>query len=100
MDKKVELYSFDEILDEKYGKEGTESRERFENEAEAYCVGRIICDARKREKMTQSELASRVGVSKSYISRIENGTVEPGAGLFLRMIGAMGMSVEYSKVIC
>lgn len=99
MDKKVKLYSFDEILDAKYGKEGTASREQFRKEAEAYCVGQIISEGRKREKMTQSELAAQVGVSKSYISRIEKGSVEPGAGLFLRMLGAMGMSVEYGKVV-
>ena len=99
MDKKVEIYSFDEILDEKYGKVGTASREQFRKEAEAYCVGQIISDARKREKMTQSQLAEQVGVSKSYISRIEKGTVEPGAGLFLRMISAMGMGLEYSKMV-
>lgn len=99
MNKKLELYSFDEILDKKYGKDGTESREQFEREAEAYCVGKLISDGRKRGKMTQSELASQVGVSKSYISRIENGAVEPGAGLFLRMLSAMGMGIEYSKAV-
>lgn len=99
MSKKVELYSFDEILDAKYGKEGTASREQFEKDAEAYCVGRIISDGRRREKMTQSDLASRVGVSKSYISRIENGSIEPGAGLFIRILSAMGMGIEYSRMV-
>ncbi len=44
--------------------------------------------ARKREKVTQQELAQRVGTNKSYISRIENGSVEPGAGMFLRILSA------------
>lgn len=99
METKNELIDFDAILDARHGKVGTPEREQFRREAEAYCVGQIISEGRKREKMTQSELAKQVGVTKSYISRIENGTVEPGAGLFLRMIGAMGMSVEYGKII-
>ena len=85
------VYDFDVILDEKHGKVGTPERKQFRKEAEAYCVGQIISDTRKREKMTQSDLAKQVGVSKSYISRIEKGTVEPGAGLFLRILSAMGV---------
>lgn len=98
MNKKVELIDFDAILDEKHGKVGSPEREQFRKEAETYCVGQIILDARKREKMTQSELAKQVGVTKSYISRIEKGTVEPGAGLFLRILSAMGLSIEYTKL--
>ncbi|MBP5419488.1 MAG: helix-turn-helix transcriptional regulator [Bacteroidales bacterium] len=40
----------------------------------------MIHDACKREKMTQQELAEREGTTKSYISRIETGNVEPSAG--------------------
>lgn len=99
MNKKMELFDFDTILDEKYGKVGSPEREQFRKEAEAYCVGQIISEARKREKMTQKELAEQVGVTKSYISRIEKGTIEPGAGLFLRMLSAMGLGIEYSKLV-
>ena len=99
METKNELIDFDAILDARHGKVGSPEREQFRKEAEAYCVGQIISDARKREKMTQSELAKQVGVTKSYISRIENGLVEPGAGLFLRIIGAMGLNIEYSKIV-
>ena len=53
--------------------------------------------ARKEAKMTQSELAQRVGTTKSYISKIENGVVEPSVGLFLRLIYALGLHVEIVK---
>ena len=69
----------------------------FRKEAYAYCVGQIISDARKREKVTQQELAQRVGTNKSYISRIENGSVEPGAGMFLRILSALGLRFEVSQ---
>lgn len=99
MQKKNEIGSFDAILDEKYGKMGTPERDEFHREAYAYCVGQMINDARKQEKMTQSELAKKVGTNKTYISRIEKGVVEPGVGLFFRIIDALGLKVEIVKPV-
>lgn len=92
-----DIMSVDAMMDERYGKVGSPEREAFRNEAYAYCVGQIICDARKREKVTQQELAQRVGTNKSYISRVENGSVEPGAGMFLRILSALGLRFEVLK---
>lgn len=47
--------------------------------------------------MTQMMLAEKVGTSKSYISRVEKGTLEPGVGMFLRMIDALGLRFEVVK---
>ena len=88
-----DVHSFDEILDAKYGAPGTPEREQFRREAQAYCVGVLIHDARKEEGITQQELAERVGIKKSYVSRIENGRVEPSAGLFLNILNALGLSI-------
>lgn len=99
MQERNEIGSFDAILDDKYGKIGTPERDEFHREAYAYCVGQMISDARKQEKMTQSELAQKVGTNKTYISRIEKGVVEPGVGLFFRIINALGLKVEIVKPI-
>ena len=93
MQKKSDIGSFDEIMDSLYGKPGTVQRKEFRKEAYAYCVGQIVHDARKREGITQTELAKRVGADKSYISRIERGNVEPSAGLFLNLISALGLNI-------
>ena len=97
MQERNDIMSVDAMMDERYGKVGTPEREAFRKEAYAYCVGQIISDARKREKVTQQELAQRVGTNKSYISRIENGSVEPGAGMFLRILSALGLRFEVSQ---
>jgi len=60
-------------------------------------VDQIIYESRKRVKVTQQELAQRVGSNKSYISRVENGSVEPGAGMFLRILSALGLRFEVSQ---
>ncbi|GHV51412.1 transcriptional regulator [Bacteroidia bacterium] len=93
------LTSIDEIMDAKYGKVGTPEREEFRREAYAYLTGKLIRDARKAEKVTQQELASRIGASKSYISKIENGDIEPGVGTFYRIIDALGLRFEIMKPV-
>lgn len=88
-----DVHSFDDVMDSLLGAPGTAERTQFRREAYAYCVGTIIHDARKRDGITQQELARRVGAKKSYISRIETGSVEPSAGLFLSIIDALGLSI-------
>lgn len=65
--------TFDEHLDQRYGKIGTKERTEFEIKAKAFAIGEIIRDARKEAQMTQEELAKKTGTRKSFISRIENG---------------------------
>lgn len=94
-----DVHSMDAVLDKLYGEVGSLEREAFRQEAYSYCIGQLIQDARKQEKITQSELAKRVGTNKSYISKIENGTVEPGVNLFLRIINALGLKFDIVKPI-
>jgi HTH-type transcriptional regulator / antitoxin HipB len=65
--------NFDELLDIKYGKIGTEKRDDFEEKAQYFVISEMLKDARKEAKMTQEQLADKVGTKKSYISRLENG---------------------------
>ncbi len=65
--------TFDELLDIKYGKIGTDKRDAFEEKAQYFVISEMLKQARKEAKMTQEELAEKVGTKKSYISRLENG---------------------------
>ena len=67
------ITTFDEHLDGRYGKIGTEKRTEFEIKAKAFAIGEILREARKEARMTQEELAKKTGTKKSFISRIENG---------------------------
>ncbi len=64
---------FDELLNIKYGKTGSESRNAFEEKANYFIISEMLKEARKEAKLTQEELAEKVGTKKSYISRLENG---------------------------
>jgi len=92
---KIRSYpTFNDHLDEKYGKVGTASRDKFTKEAQAYYNGQLIEEARKNAHLTQEELANRVGSNKSYISRVENGKTEPRVSTFYRIAAALGLSVD------
>lgn len=99
MSKENELFDVDALMDEKFGKEGTPERDKFREEAYNFCVGKMISNVRKQEKITQVELANRIGSSKSYISQIENGRVEPSACLFFKIMNALGMKIDICKQI-
>ncbi len=94
-----QIRDYDAVLNAKYGAPGTPEREKFEAEAEAFYSGQLLRNVRKEAGMTQAEVAGKIGANKSYISRIENGQVVPTATSFFRIVAAMGMQVQITKVV-
>lgn len=75
----------------------TPMQEKLKKESHAYSLkmGKIIRTTRRKEKITQEELAARIGkAGKSYISKIENGVIEPTIGTFCCIIHALGWRVN------
>lgn len=97
--KENKIKSYDAVLDERYGAVGTPERETFRKEAYAYYMGQIIREARKEEKITQSELGKRIGANKSYISRIENGLIDPTISTIYSIITALGLRIEIVRPV-
>jgi len=62
-----DIVTFDEHLDERYGKIGTKSRTEFEIKAKSFAIGEILREARKEAQMTQEELAQKTGTRKLTI---------------------------------
>ena len=94
-----QIRNYSNVLAEKYGEHGTPERAKFDEEAYAFYTGQVILDARKSENMTQKELAEKLGVDKSYISKIENGVVNPSVGFFYRIMNVLGLNVEITKTV-
>jgi len=80
------LVSWDDHLEEKYGKAGTPTREKYEEEFNAFKIGVLIQEARKKKNLTQEELALKVGTTKNYISRIENDASDIRLSTLMRII--------------
>ena len=73
IDRIRESSSFEELLEAKYGELGTDKRNKFEEESQRFFISEMLKQARKEAKLTQTELAEKVGTKKSYISKVENG---------------------------
>jgi DNA-binding XRE family transcriptional regulator len=95
-DHKVRNYSV--VLESGYGAHGTPERAKFDEEAYTFYTSRILLEARREARLTQQELARRLGVDKSYISRIEKGVTVPSVATFYRIVSALGRSVELSAL--
>lgn len=80
------ITTFDEILDKKYGKPGTENRDKWEQSFETYRLGVLLEEARLKLGMTQEELAEKCGTNKSYISRIENNASDIRLSTLMKII--------------
>jgi len=93
------LVSWDDHLDNKYGKIGTPSREKYEEGFENFKIGVLIQEARKQQNLTQEELALKCGTTKNYISRIENNASDIRLSTLTRIIreglgGHLKLSLE------
>jgi len=84
--KRSKLVSWDSHLDKKYGKPGSATRKKYEDEFEAFKIGVLIHEARIHQHLTQEELALKVGTTKNYISRIENDASDIRLSTLIRII--------------
>ncbi len=80
------ITSWDDHIDKKYGKKGTKTRNEFDEGFEAFKIGVLIQEARKKQHLTQKELAEKVGTTKNYISRIENNASDIRLSTLIRII--------------
>jgi HTH-type transcriptional regulator/antitoxin HipB len=80
------LTSFSDHLDDQYGKRGTTEREQYEEEFEAFKLGAMIQELRKKQGLTQEQLAGKCGTTKTYISRIENNASDIRLSTLMRII--------------
>ena len=99
MKTKNKIITFEEHLDKDYGKIGTPSRDKFEQEFEAFKLGVILQEMRKHLKLTQEQLAKKCGTTKTYISRIENDASDIRLSTLMRIIqeglgGHLKLTVE------
>ncbi len=95
--KKKKLISVSKELDKKYGTRGTKSRDKFTTDAYNFYYGEILKERRKKLKISQEELANKIGKPRPFISQVENGRNITLANLIL-IAQALGLSFEFKVV--
>ena len=98
MSKKKEIYDVSAELAREFGEVGTKSRAEATAKAWEEYNAQILLDARKNARLTQAELAERIGADKSYISRIERGITVPTVATLYKIAAAMGLTVELKPI--
>lgn len=59
-----------------------------------FTIGKTIAELRKKQDLTQVELAERVGVSQSYLARWERGHAQPRPKALEKLAEALNVTVE------
>jgi HTH-type transcriptional regulator / antitoxin HipB len=92
--------TINELFDQKYGLKGTKSREDFEQRSEAYMVAELVRESRHKAHLTQEQLAEKLHVKRTYISKIERASGEVRLSTLRKIIetglgGKLHLSVEF-----
>ena len=84
----------EEMISEDFGVLGTEEREAFDREAEAFILAERLKEERRKAGLTQEQLAAKIGTKKSYISRIENGKTDVQLSTLFKIFQGLGKRVS------
>ena len=90
-EKLAKLPTTNQLLDEKYGLDGTPEREEFNAKAIAWYYGSLLRERRRELKLTQKEVAEKVGREQTYIARIERGKADMQLSSFFRIAAVLGI---------
>lgn len=60
-------------------------------------LGKVIRAERKRQQLTQTDLAEVCGVSLSFISNLENGKSTAELGKTLKVVQTLGLNLTLSR---
>lgn len=90
-EKLAKLPTTNDLLDSKYGVNGTPEREEFNAKAIAWYYGSLLRDRRRELNLTQKEVAAKIGREQTYIARIERGKADMQLSSFLRIAAVLGI---------
>jgi transcriptional regulator with XRE-family HTH domain len=73
-------------------------KEGYDALAEEFALASMLIQARAKARLSQEELAERMGTSQSTIARLESGAAKPSLSTLERFAKATGTRVRVSLV--
>lgn len=64
----------------------------------AYGLGERLRLARLRRRLTATEMAERMGVTRVTLGRLERGDLSVGLGVLVRALGVLGLEEDLAKL--
>jgi len=94
-DKKLaKLKNSDKMLSKYYGEIGSIKRIEFEAKAKAWYYAELLKEVRKKEKVTQQELAEKIGKKREYVALLEKGETDMQLSTFISITEALGLQLS------
>lgn len=85
-------YTTEELKKELFKDPGV--KKAYEDLQPEFAIVQAIIDARVKKKISQVELARRMGTGQAVISRLENANASPSLSLIKRLAEALDLKVE------
>lgn len=70
------------------------ARKSYEDLQPEFAIVQALIDARVKKKISQEELAKRMGTGQAVISRLENVNASPSLSLIKRLAAALDLKLE------
>lgn len=95
-DKKMKIYTLEDMKNKHIGERGTEKREQYEYELKMEMIGGLIRKTRLERQLTQEELGKLVGVQKAQISKLENNANSATIDTIVRVFKALKAEIHFN----
>lgn len=91
----MKTYKLKDVERRLVGQIGSKNRDDYELRIKLIQFGQLIKEVRKERELTQDELGDLIGVTKSQISKLENGTSNMTIGTIFKIFEAMNSEVSF-----
>jgi HTH-type transcriptional regulator / antitoxin HipB len=91
-----DITTLNDLITQQHGELGTETRETFEKSYEVFKLGALIQEARLKKGFTQEQLANKVGMNKSYISKVENNVKDIRFSTLQKIVDGLGGHLNFT----
>jgi len=92
MKKRLQGIPWEQVRKELMAKPGV--RRTYEDLQPEFAIIQALIDARVKKKMSQEDLAKKMGTGQAVISRLENANANPSFSLMKRLANALNLKFE------